>query len=68
MNIAFKEPKSTEPKSSTRALDAIAEALLLPSGIDGIYARTASFENVVDGLTGLISRNREGRKCCGSRR
>ena len=54
MNVAFKEPKS-----STRALDAIAEALLLPSGIDGIYARTASFEDVVNGLTSLISRNRE---------
>ena len=54
MNVAFKERKS-----STRALDAIAEALLLPSGIDGIYARTASFEDVVNGLTSLISRNRE---------
>ena len=54
MNVALKEPKS-----STRALDAIAEALLLPSGIDGIYARTASFEDVVNGLTSLISHNRE---------
>ena len=54
MNVAFKERKS-----STRALDAIAEALLLPSGIDGIYARTASFEDIVNGLTSLISRNRE---------
>ena len=45
MNVAFKEP---EPP--VRSLDAIAEALLLPSGIDGVYARTAAFENVVDGL------------------
>jgi seryl-tRNA synthetase len=54
MNVAFKEPQRP-----VRALDAIAEALLLPSGIDGIYARTAAFEDVVGGLTTLISRHRE---------
>jgi len=54
MNVAFKESPG-----STRTLDAIAEALLLPSGIDGIYARTAAFEDVVSGLGLLISRNRE---------
>jgi seryl-tRNA synthetase len=53
MNVAFKEPRST------RSLDAIAEALLLPSGIDGIYARTAAFEDVVGALAALISRHRE---------
>ena len=41
------------------SLDSIAEALLLPTGIDGVYARTAIFEQVVDGLTALISRYRE---------
>ncbi len=54
MNVAFKERAM-----STRSLDAIAEALLLPSGIDGIYARTAAFEDVVNGLAALISRHRE---------
>jgi seryl-tRNA synthetase len=54
MNLAFKEPKT-----STRSLDAIAEALLLPSGIDGIYARTAVYEDVVNGLAAFISRQRE---------
>jgi seryl-tRNA synthetase len=54
MNVAFKEPKPP-----TRSLDAIAEALLLPSGIDGVYARTAAFEDVVAGLAALISRQRE---------
>ncbi len=54
MNLAFKEPNT-----STRSLDAIAEALLLPSGIDGIYARTAVYEDVVDGLAAFISRQRE---------
>jgi seryl-tRNA synthetase len=54
MNVAFKEPQS-----SARSLDALAEALLLPSGIDGVYARTGTFEDVVTNLAALISRHRE---------
>jgi seryl-tRNA synthetase len=54
MNVAFKQPPT-----SARTLDSIAEALLLPSGIDGVYARTAVFEQVVNGLTDLISEYRE---------
>ncbi|HXX03857.1 MAG TPA: amino acid--[acyl-carrier-protein] ligase [Xanthobacteraceae bacterium] len=54
MNIAFKEQKP-----AVRPLDAIAEGLLLPSGVDGVYARTAAFEAVVDGVAALISRYRE---------
>ena len=54
MNVAFKHPL---PK--THSLDSIAEALLLPTGVDGVYARTAIFEQVVSGLGGLISRHRE---------
>ena len=53
MNIAFKEPKSTEPKSSTRALDAIAEALLLPSGIDGIYVSNHGGRQANGGLSAI---------------
>ena len=51
MNVAFKEPARP-----VRSLDSIAEALLLPTGIDGVYARTAIFEQVVGGLSALISR------------
>ena len=54
MNVAFKQPATT-----THPLDSIAEALLLPTGIDGVYARTAVFEQVVDGLARLISQYRE---------
>ena len=54
MNVAFKQPID-----AARGLDSIAEALLLPSGIDGVYARTAAFEQVVDGLTDLISQYRD---------
>jgi seryl-tRNA synthetase len=54
MNVAFK--KNATP---TRSLDSIAEALLLPSGIDGIYARTAVYEKVVTGLSALIAEYRD---------
>jgi seryl-tRNA synthetase len=53
MNVAFQETARTP-----RSLDAIADALLLPTGIDGIYARTAVFEQVVNGLTDFISQYR----------
>ena len=54
MNVAFKKP--VKP---ARSLDSIAEALLLPTGIDGVYARTEIFETVVDGLAAFISSYRE---------
>ena len=53
MNVAFEDPQTN------RSLDALAEALLLPSGIDGVYARTAVFEDVVTRLAAFISRHRE---------
>jgi seryl-tRNA synthetase len=42
-----------------RSLDSLAEAPLLPSGIDSVFARTAAFEDVVDALASFISRQRE---------
>jgi seryl-tRNA synthetase len=55
MNVAFRETK----KPASRSLDAIAEVLLLPSGIDGVYARTGLFEDVVNAVAALISLHRE---------
>jgi seryl-tRNA synthetase len=52
MNMGLKErfqPGSLHPVAQ----------LLLPSGIDGVYARTAAFEDVVRSLTAYISRHRE---------
>ena len=37
MNVAFKDPQTN------RSLDALAEALLLPSGIEGVYAAHSDF-------------------------
>ncbi len=54
MNIAFKAPvEQRDP------VDAIAHALFRPMGADGVYARTALYEQIVEGLAGLISRHRE---------
>ena len=54
MNIAFKNPiEQADP------LDRLAEALFQPMSIDGVYARTALFEKVVEGLATLITRHRE---------
>src|SRR5215470_9034927 len=54
MNVAFKAP--AEPR---HPLDSIAPALFHPIGADGVYARTALYEQIVEGLAGLISRQRE---------
>ena len=51
--MAFREPQTN------RVLHTLAQALLLPSGIDGVYARTGVFEDVVNGLAAFISRYRE---------
>jgi len=54
VNIAFKTPiEQADP------LDSVAHALFHSMSIDGVYARTALYEQVVDGLTGLISQHRE---------
>jgi seryl-tRNA synthetase len=49
MNIAFKAPQC-DP------LEEIARALLRPMGADGVYARTGVYEQVVEGLSALITR------------
>jgi seryl-tRNA synthetase len=54
MNVAFKSPlKPSNP------LDLMFEALFQPTGIDGVYGRTAIYERVVEGLGALISQHRE---------
>jgi seryl-tRNA synthetase len=40
-------------------LESVAHALLRPSGVDGVYVRTALFEEIIDALSALIGRYRE---------
>jgi seryl-tRNA synthetase len=46
---------------SATDLSDIAAALFRPMGVDGVYARTALYEGVVEGLTAYISRLRDPR-------
>lgn len=52
---------SKKQGASTKAdpLDAIAAALFLPMGVDGVYARTPLYEGVIERLAAFISRQRE---------
>src|ERR1700675_1676941 len=54
MNFALRAP--VEHRG---ALEALGYALLRLLAADGAYARTALYEQVVEGLSGLISRQRE---------
>src|SRR6516164_589097 len=40
------------------SVESIAHALFRPLGVGGVYARTGLFEQIIDGLTTLISRYR----------
>src|SRR5882757_4344131 len=48
MNYVVREPS-----------DALLHSLFRQTGVNGVYGRTAVFEQVVDGLAALISRKRE---------
>src|ERR1700745_1884836 len=50
-------PQATDQISDP--LDHLAEILFHKMGADGVYARTALYEDVVERLTALISRHRE---------
>jgi seryl-tRNA synthetase len=53
-------PSATESNSSTPdPLESLAATLFRPMGSDGVYARTALYEDVIDRLTALISRQRD---------
>lgn len=50
--------RKTSGESGDR-LESMASALFLPMGVDGVYARTALYEEVIDRLSAFISRQRE---------
>ena len=55
MNIALRNP-AAEPADP---LDPLFEALFAPMGVDGVYARTALYEDMIERLAAFISRQRE---------
>jgi seryl-tRNA synthetase len=50
---------NTGLEAATRT-DGFAETLFRPSGVDGLHARTALYEGVVDALQALVTRHRDG--------
>lgn len=54
MNYAATTERKTENRTA-----GFAETLFRPSGVDGLHARTALYEGVVDGLQALVTRHRE---------
>ena len=59
MNVALRSAPSIVAAQPVDPLDHLAAHLFQPLGADGVYARTALYEGIVDKLAGLISRHRE---------
>jgi seryl-tRNA synthetase len=51
--------KKARPEAEVDPLDAIAAALFRPMGVDGVYARTPLYEDVIQRLAEFVSRRRE---------
>jgi seryl-tRNA synthetase len=58
MNSVTPDPTSAGV-AAKEALDDIADAAFCRMGVDGVYGRTALFEEIVEGLSSLISSHRE---------
>ena len=56
---AHRRAAGTEPGRRRRCLGHVLQALLLPSGSDGVYARTALYEDMIERLAALVTRHRE---------
>ena len=48
-----------DPRDDDDRLEAIAQTLFRPMGVDGVYARTALYESVIERLAALVDRQRE---------
>jgi seryl-tRNA synthetase len=59
MNIAILTPSPDSASEPTDQLDDLTDALFHRMGVDGVYARTALYEDVVERLAALITRHRE---------
>ena len=59
MNIAVLPDSPETAPQLTDALDHLADKLFHRMGADGIYARTALYEGVVEKLAALITSHRE---------
>jgi seryl-tRNA synthetase len=59
MNVAVRSAATESASQPADPLDHLANILFHEMGTDGIYARTALYENMIERLTVLITRHRE---------
>ena len=59
MNVAARKTASEIPAQAADPLDHLADILFHKMGTDGVYARTALYEDMIERLAALISRHRE---------
>ncbi len=59
MNVAVRPASSEIVSQPADPLDHLADALFHKMGSDGVYARTALYEDMVERLAALITRHRE---------
>jgi seryl-tRNA synthetase len=59
MNVAILNPPPGTGPDTVDPLDHLADTLFHQMGADGVYARTALYEDVVERLAALITRHRE---------
>ena len=59
MSVAIPNIARQASGDENGVFESVAAALFRPMGVDGVYARTALYEDVVDRLSSLISRHRE---------
>jgi hypothetical protein len=57
MNMAISNTAREASHEESNRLDSIGTTLFRPMGVDGVYARTPLYEDVVDRLSSLISRH-----------
>ena len=59
MNVVVRTASPEIAPQPVDALDHLADVLFHKMGTDGVYARTALYEDMIERLTALITRNRE---------
>src|SRR5207253_6878540 len=59
MDLSARNTAREPSAPSNDPLESLAAALFRPMGVDGIYARTALYEEVIERLSAFISRHRE---------
>src|SRR6202047_4469433 len=59
MNVIIRTASPETASQPADALDYLAETLFHTMGTDGVYARTALYEDMIERLAALITRHRE---------